>query len=127
MTVLGHRRRWLYRKPHGHALVDAGERVVEFMHIEPRPGLRFAIGFCLAVAVLLPLGFAHAHAEPTDDLLRLYAVNIGRPSQLRRLSGKRTGHYRCPRDRPQHLKLCQECASLAWSCLRTPSRKATSS
>jgi hypothetical protein len=47
------------------------------MHIEPRPSLRFAIGFCLAVAVLLPLGFAHAHAEPTDDSLRLYAVNIG--------------------------------------------------
>ena len=37
--------------------------------------MRFAIGFRLSAALLLPLGFAHA--EPTDDSLRLYAVNIG--------------------------------------------------
>jgi hypothetical protein len=34
-----------------------------------RPTLRFAIGFCLSAALLLPLGFAYA--EPTDDSLRL--------------------------------------------------------
>jgi Trypsin-like peptidase domain len=38
--------------------------------------LRFAIGFCLAAAALLPLGFAHAQTDPADDSLRLYAVNI---------------------------------------------------
>jgi trypsin-like peptidase len=37
--------------------------------------LHLAIGFCLSAALLLPVGFAHA--EPTDDSLRLYAVNIG--------------------------------------------------
>jgi S1-C subfamily serine protease len=36
--------------------------------------MRSWIGFCLAAASLLTLGFAHA--EPTDDSLRLYAVNI---------------------------------------------------
>ena len=30
------------------------------MRVEPRPTLRFAIGFCLAAAALLTLGFAHA-------------------------------------------------------------------
>ena len=39
------------------------------------PSLRFAIGFCLSAALLLPLSFAHAN--PADDSLRLYAVNIG--------------------------------------------------
>jgi hypothetical protein len=47
------------------------------MRVEPRPALRFAIGFCLAVAALLPLGFAHAQTDPADDSLRVYAVNIG--------------------------------------------------
>ena len=103
MTVLGHRRRWLYRKPHGHALVDAGERVVGFMRVEPRPSLRFAIGFCLAAASMLPLGFAQA--DPTDDSLRIYAVDIGRTrhnrgTRARRISRKRPGHHRCPRRRP---------------------------
>jgi hypothetical protein len=37
--------------------------------------LRFAIGFCLAAASLL-LFVAFAHAQPTDDSLRIYAVNI---------------------------------------------------
>jgi hypothetical protein len=44
------------------------------MRVEPSPTLRFAIGFCLAAASLLPLGLAHA--EPADDSLRLYAVDI---------------------------------------------------
>jgi len=44
------------------------------MRVEPSPTLRFAISFCLAAASLLPLGFAHA--EPADDSLRLYAVDI---------------------------------------------------
>jgi S1-C subfamily serine protease len=44
------------------------------MRVEPRPTLRFAIGFCLAAASLLPLGFAHA--QSTDDSLRIYAVNV---------------------------------------------------
>ena len=44
------------------------------MRVEPRPSLRFAIGFCLAAASMLPLGFAQA--DPTDDLLRIYAVDI---------------------------------------------------
>ena len=42
---------------------------------ELRPTLRFWIWFCLAAASLLPLSFAHA--DPADDSLRLYAVNIG--------------------------------------------------
>jgi hypothetical protein len=45
------------------------------MRVEPRPTLRFAIGFCLAAAALMPLGYAHAQLSP-DDSLRLYAVNI---------------------------------------------------
>jgi hypothetical protein len=36
--------------------------------------LRFTIGFVLATAALASLGFAHA--QPTDDSLRIYAVNI---------------------------------------------------
>ena len=44
------------------------------MRVEPRPSLRFAIGFCLAAASMLPLGFAQA--DPTDDSLRLYAIDI---------------------------------------------------
>jgi hypothetical protein len=36
--------------------------------------LRFWMGFCLAAASLLSLGFAHA--DPADDSLRLYAVDI---------------------------------------------------
>jgi hypothetical protein len=44
------------------------------MRVETRPILRFWIGFCLAAASLLPLGFAHA--DPADDSLRLYAVDI---------------------------------------------------
>src|SRR6266540_926878 len=46
------------------------------MRVEPRPTLRFAIGFCLTAAALLPLGFAHAQTDPAADSLRLYAVNI---------------------------------------------------
>jgi hypothetical protein len=42
--------------------------------------VRRAIEFCLAVAALMLLGYAHAeptsHAQSTDDSLRLYAVNI---------------------------------------------------
>jgi Trypsin-like peptidase domain len=41
------------------------------MHVELR-----LIGFCLAAAALLPLGFAHAQTDPAADSLRLYAVNI---------------------------------------------------
>ena len=44
------------------------------MRAEPKPTLRLAIRFCLVAASLLPLGFTHA--EPTDDSLRIYAVNI---------------------------------------------------
>jgi hypothetical protein len=40
----------------------------------PRPTLRFWIGLCLAAASLLPLSFAHA--DPADDSLRFYAVDI---------------------------------------------------
>src|SRR3954451_10181226 len=47
------------------------------MRVEPRPSLRFAIGFCLAAASMLPLGFAQA--DPTDDSLRIYAVDIWQP------------------------------------------------
>src|SRR3984893_1388895 len=36
--------------------------------------VRVTIGFCLAAATLAPLG---AHAQATDDSLRVYAVNIG--------------------------------------------------
>jgi hypothetical protein len=36
--------------------------------------LRFTIGLVLATAALASLGFAHA--QPTDDSLRIYAVNI---------------------------------------------------
>ena len=36
--------------------------------------LRFTIGFFLIAAALAPLGFAHA--QPTDDSLRIYAVDI---------------------------------------------------
>src|SRR5256886_10576924 len=36
--------------------------------------LRFTIGLVLAAAALAPLGFAHA--QPTDDSLRIYAVDI---------------------------------------------------
>ena len=46
-----------------------------FHMCELRPTLRFWIWFCLAAASLLPLSFAHA--DPADDSLRLYAVNIG--------------------------------------------------
>ena len=46
-----------------------------FHTCELRPTLRFWIWFCLAAASLLPLNFAHA--DPADDSLRLYAVNIG--------------------------------------------------
>jgi hypothetical protein len=44
------------------------------MRVRPSQRLRFAIAFCLTAASLLPLGFAHA--EPADDWLRLYAVDI---------------------------------------------------
>ena len=46
-----------------------------FHTCELRPTLRFWIGFCLAAASLLSLGFAHA-ADPADNSLRLYAVDI---------------------------------------------------
>src|SRR5215471_4772181 len=36
--------------------------------------LRFTIGLVLATAALASLGFAHA--QPTDDSLRIYAVDI---------------------------------------------------
>jgi Trypsin-like peptidase domain len=43
--------------------------------------VRRTIRVCLALAALMLLGHAHAqptdHAEPTDDSLRVYAVNIG--------------------------------------------------
>jgi Trypsin-like peptidase domain len=45
-----------------------------FHTCELRPTLRFWMGFCLAAASLLSLGFAHA--DPADDSLRLYAVDI---------------------------------------------------
>jgi hypothetical protein len=42
--------------------------------------VRFVIGFCVAVAAFAALG--SAHADPTDDSLRVYAVNIVRnPAQ----------------------------------------------
>jgi Trypsin-like peptidase domain len=47
---------------------------ITFHTCELRPTLRFWIGFCLAAASLLSLGFAHA--DPADDSLRLYAVDI---------------------------------------------------
>jgi Trypsin-like peptidase domain len=45
------------------------------MRIEPRPTLRFGIGFCLGAASLLSF-VVFAHAQPTDDSLRIYAVDI---------------------------------------------------
>src|SRR5215475_12830152 len=39
-----------------------------------RPRLRFWIRLCLTAATLLPLNFAHA--DPADDSLSIYAVNI---------------------------------------------------
>jgi hypothetical protein len=45
-----------------------------FHACELTPTLRFWIWFYLAAASLLPLSFAHA--DPADDSLRLYAVNI---------------------------------------------------
>jgi hypothetical protein len=45
------------------------------MRIGSRPTVRRTIKFCLAVVALMLLG--HAHAQPTDDSLRVYAVNIG--------------------------------------------------
>jgi hypothetical protein len=36
--------------------------------------MRFTIGLVLAAAALASLGFAHA--QPTDDSLRIYAVDI---------------------------------------------------
>jgi S1-C subfamily serine protease len=46
-----------------------------------RPTVRRTIKFCLAGVALMLLGHAHAqstdHAQPTDDSLRVYAVNIG--------------------------------------------------
>jgi hypothetical protein len=45
------------------------------MRIKARPIVRRAIEFCLAVVALMLLGYAHA--QPTDDSLRVYAVNIG--------------------------------------------------
>jgi hypothetical protein len=45
------------------------------MRIEPRPILRFGIGFCLGAASLLSF-VVFAHAEPTDDSLRIYAVDL---------------------------------------------------
>jgi hypothetical protein len=70
----------LYRRATAEAAVvkDGHGRTnpTPFMRVEPRPTLRFAIGFCLAAAALLPLGFAHAQTDPAADSLRLYAVNI---------------------------------------------------
>jgi hypothetical protein len=45
-----------------------------FRTCELRPTLRFWIGFCLTAASLLSLNFAHA--DPADDSLRIYAVDI---------------------------------------------------
>jgi hypothetical protein len=51
------------------------------MRIGPRPTVRRAIEFCLAVVALMLLGYEHAqstdHPQSTDDSLRVYAVNIG--------------------------------------------------
>jgi hypothetical protein len=40
-----------------------------------KPIVRFTIGLVLVTAALAALGFAHAQ-QPTDDSLRIYAVNI---------------------------------------------------
>jgi hypothetical protein len=45
-----------------------------FHPCELRSPLRFWIGFCLTAASLLSLSFAHA--DPADDSLRIYAVDI---------------------------------------------------
>src|SRR5262249_4401113 len=51
--------------------------------------LRFTIGLVLATAALASLGFAHA--QPTDDSLRIYAVDIWQdPPQW---WGRRRGVY----------------------------------
>jgi len=44
------------------------------MRVDMRPRLRFWIRLCLVAASLLPLSFGHA--DPADDSLRLYAVNV---------------------------------------------------
>src|SRR5262249_43297240 len=57
-----------------------------FMRVKPRPTLRFWIGFCLAAASLLQLSFAHA--DPPDDSLRLYAVDIWQDSPQSSRTGR---------------------------------------
>jgi hypothetical protein len=44
-------------------------------NVQLKPMLRFTVGLVLATAALAPLGFAHAQ-QPTDDSLRIYAVDI---------------------------------------------------
>jgi S1-C subfamily serine protease len=44
------------------------------MRIGAMPIMRRAIEFCLVAAALMPLGYAHA--QSTDDSLRIYAVDI---------------------------------------------------
>src|SRR5262245_8802361 len=57
------------RSRHGGSKETAGRR-------GPARGLsiNFGFGCCLAVATLS--AFGNAHAEPTDDSLRIYAVDI---------------------------------------------------
>ena len=101
------------------------------MRVEPRPTLRFAIGFCLAAAALMALGYAHAQLSP-DDSLRLYAVNIWQdPPQS---WGPGHGIYLGKglvsppsTSSAQPLAPSRACASPAWTCPRMPSGKAISS
>jgi hypothetical protein len=91
--------------------------------------LRFAIGFCLAAAALLPLGFAHAQTDPADDSLRLYAVNIVQdPPQPWPGYGIYLGKGLPPPTlwvRPPTPSRAS--TSLAWSCPRPPLGRAMSS
>src|SRR5438874_2785544 len=52
-----------------------------FRPLGPSPTVRRVTELCLAVAALMLLGHVHAQptarAQPTDDSLRVYAVNIG--------------------------------------------------
>src|SRR5262245_53888618 len=107
-----------------------------FMRIGPRPTVRRMIKFCLASVALMLRGYAHAHptdhARPTDDSLRIYAVDIWQdPPQS---WGPGRGVYLgkglvIPPPMLSHPlpTPSRACTSLAWSCLRPPSGRAISS
>ena len=98
------------------------------MRVEP--ALRFAI-VCVAAAVSMAFGYAHAQLSP-DDSLRIYAVDIWQDPPQSWGPGRGvylgnglvlTAHMLSARP----LAPNRTYASLAWTCLRLLSRKAISS